>query len=96
MTPGSYKNRDLTWKGNRLVVNGGGRSAPSAEIIPDANYLGMFRVKCPDGSVTDMVNRARAREAARSILLGVLNPSIGRAGDALGARPMRFADGVAA
>jgi hypothetical protein len=33
----------------------------------------MWRVKRPDGGVTDMVNRARARDAARSVVLAVLN-----------------------
>jgi hypothetical protein len=34
------------------------------------------RVKAPDGSPSDMVNRTRAREAARSILLGILRPGL--------------------
>jgi hypothetical protein len=68
-----YDSKDLEWKGNRLTVLSRGRNSPAVEIIPDAQWPGMWRVKRPDGSVTDMVNRSRARDAAKAILLGVLN-----------------------
>jgi hypothetical protein len=68
-----YAARELEWMGDRLVVRGGGRHSPVATIIPDGQWPGMWRVKRPDGTVSDMVNRARARDAARSILLTVLN-----------------------
>jgi len=40
--------------------------------VPDGIYPGMWRIKTPDGSLSDMLNRIRARDAARSILLGIL------------------------
>jgi hypothetical protein len=35
----------------------------------------MWRVRLPDGSLTDMVNRTRAKDAAVSIALRLLNVS---------------------
>ena len=34
---------------------------------------GMWRVRLPDGYLTDMVNLSRAKDAAASLALGVLN-----------------------
>jgi hypothetical protein len=65
--------RELEWRSNRLVVQGGGRHSPMTEIVPDSQWPDMWRVKRPDGSITDMVNRDWARELAKDILLRVLN-----------------------
>jgi hypothetical protein len=40
---------------------------PLAEIAPDANWPGMWRVRWPDGSLSDMVNLSRAKDAAIAI-----------------------------
>jgi hypothetical protein len=32
-------------------------------IVPDAKWPGMYRIRRPDGSLTDMVNLTRAKEA---------------------------------
>jgi hypothetical protein len=37
----------------------------SYTVIPDGDWLGMYRVRRPDGSLTDMLNLSRARDAAR-------------------------------
>jgi hypothetical protein len=68
-----YANTALTWEGDRLLVRGGDDQSPVAEVVPDDKWPGMFRVRRPDGSLTDMVNHTRARDAAKSILLGFLN-----------------------
>jgi hypothetical protein len=34
-------------------------------IVPDATYPGMYRVILPDGSLSDMVNLTRAKDALR-------------------------------
>jgi hypothetical protein len=34
-------------------------------VEPDQNWPGMYRVRRPDGSLTDMVNLSRARDAAQ-------------------------------
>jgi len=60
----------LEWKGDTLRLRSGG---PSVKIIRDDRHPGMCRVRLPDGRLSDMVNRARARDAARTILLGILN-----------------------
>jgi hypothetical protein len=42
-------------------------------IVPDKTYPTMWRIELPDGRPTDMVNRARAKDAALSIACDVLN-----------------------
>jgi hypothetical protein len=32
-------------------------------IVPDGNYPGMYRLRLPDGSLSDLVNLTRARDA---------------------------------
>jgi hypothetical protein len=66
-----WTNRELGWRGNRLVLNG--RGAPLAEIVPEPQWKGMWRVRLPDGTLSDMVNITRARDAARSLALLALN-----------------------
>ncbi len=34
-------------------------------VIPDPDWAAMYRVRRPDGTLTDMVNLTRARDAAR-------------------------------
>ena len=34
-------------------------------VVPDPDRQAMYRVRWPDGSLTDMVNLTRARDAAR-------------------------------
>jgi hypothetical protein len=34
-------------------------------VVPDSTYPGMYRVRLPDGTLTDIVNLTRARAAAR-------------------------------
>src|SRR5262245_14181364 len=61
----------LTWVGNELVY--GRRTL--LRIERDAVYPEMWRVRLPDGSLTDMVNRTRAKDAALSIAHRLLNMS---------------------
>jgi hypothetical protein len=81
----SYANSELTWRGDRLALKG--RASPAVEIVPEDRYPGMWRIRTRDGTLSDMVNRARARDAARSILLGILNTQE----TASGGPPMRSA-----
>ena len=55
----------LAWKGNSLHIGGKGNSVLAIE--PDARWPGMWRVQLSDGSLSDMVNLTRARDAAMSI-----------------------------
>jgi hypothetical protein len=34
-------------------------------VVPDADWPGMWRVRMPDGRLTDVVNLARAKDAVR-------------------------------
>jgi DTW domain-containing protein YfiP len=43
-----------------LTKNEGARPL---RIVPDATYPGMYRIRRPDGSLSDMVNLTRARDA---------------------------------
>jgi hypothetical protein len=36
-------------------------------VVPDLNWPKMHRVRRPDGSITDMVNLSRARDAAKNL-----------------------------
>ncbi len=61
----------LRWRENALLLDGKG--APLAHIVPDGRHPSMWRVQLPDGHLTDMVNLTRAKDAAVSIVLGLLN-----------------------
>jgi hypothetical protein len=61
---------ELSWKGNSLYVGGKGR--PIIGIEPDAQWPGMWRVRHPDGNLSDMVNLSRAKDAALSIARRIL------------------------
>jgi hypothetical protein len=63
--------RDATWKGNDLIF----QRRVVASIVPDSKFPQMWRVRLPDGHVTDMVNLSRARDAARSLALKALTES---------------------
>jgi hypothetical protein len=61
----------LRWVGDQLVY--GQRTL--LWIERDGLYPEMWRVRRPDGSLTDMVNRTRAKDAAASIALSFLEVS---------------------
>ena len=42
-------------------------SNPPVDIVPDGCWLGMYRIRYRDGSLSDMVNRTRARDALRML-----------------------------
>lgn len=44
----------------------GGRSVPPV-ILPDELWPGMYRVRLPDGSLSDIVNLIRAKDARREL-----------------------------
>ena len=65
-----YGLRDLAWDGNKLLC---WRKQTGFNIVPDEKYPGMWRVRSPNGRLSDMVNRPRAKDAALSLALTVLN-----------------------
>jgi len=56
----TYKSHNLSWRGNDLRCAG----KTVVGIAPDRTYTGMWRVVLPDGRLSDMANRARAKDAA--------------------------------
>jgi hypothetical protein len=65
-----YGRQDLVWDGNRLRLHSG---RVLVSIEPDEIWPGMWRIRMPDGRVTDMVNLTRAKDAAAVLALAVLN-----------------------
>jgi hypothetical protein len=71
-TPASEKSkiivgRDrLNWHhtDGRLFLFHGNNPNPLLSVEPDSKYTGMYRVRFPDGGFSDMVNLARAKDAA--------------------------------
>ena len=58
---------DVTWKGDKLYRNGS--IHPLIGIEPDSKYPDMWRVRLLDGSLSDMMSRVRAKDAAACIAL---------------------------
>jgi hypothetical protein len=63
---------DLKWHGDELRPNNRSKR-PRVRLEPDEKWSGMWRVVLPDESRSDMFNRARAKEHAKAMLLGLLN-----------------------
>jgi hypothetical protein len=61
---------DMRWDGRCLRLHSGRRLAT---IEPDPAWPGMWRVRMPDGRLTDMVNWTRARDAAIALAAAALN-----------------------
>ena len=59
------------------VLNGTDRqhSARALPIEPDATWPGMWRVKLPNGQLSDMVNLTRAKDAAVALACALLKPT---------------------
>ena len=66
-----YDRRDLIWDGSSCGCFPAG--AVCCAIEPDKTWPGMWRVRLPDGYLTEMVNLSRAKDAAASLTLAVLN-----------------------
>lgn len=67
-----YGGENLEWRGDVLRPNNRSKR-PTVQLERDEKYPGMWRVVSPDGARSDMLNRARAKDAAKMILLGLLN-----------------------
>jgi hypothetical protein len=65
-----FDRNDLGWDGKRLRLHSG---RLLATVEPDQKWNGLWRVRMPNGHVTDMVNYTRARDAAQSLALAALN-----------------------
>jgi hypothetical protein len=65
-----YGRQDLKWRDGQLRLCTG---RMLATVEPDGTWVGMFRVRLPNGHLTDMVNLTRAKDAAISHALTNLN-----------------------
>jgi hypothetical protein len=72
MSTGRFRDqRRLKWKGDGVHLDGKGRAL--VRIVSDATYAGMWRVELPDGRLTDMANRTRAKDAAFAVACHLLS-----------------------
>jgi len=65
-----YGCQDIHWEGRQLRLLTG---RLLATVETDNRYTGMYRVRLPDGRLTDIVNLTRAKDAAVSLALVSLN-----------------------
>jgi hypothetical protein len=83
-----YRNRAIDifrWDGLQLRLKSG---RLLATVEPDSKWPKMFRVRLPNGHLTDMVNLSRAKDAAVSLAMQVLNGDIAAKPDR--ASPVRY------
>jgi hypothetical protein len=70
-----YDTNKLSWKkrheGWALYCEG--RSGAILHVVPDQTYPKMWRIRCPDGSLSDMANLTWARDGALTIALRILD-----------------------
>jgi hypothetical protein len=67
----TFASKRLRWRENSLHLDGKGHAL--IQIVSEERYAGMWRVRLPDGRLTDMLNRTRAKDAAVSLALAWLN-----------------------
>lgn len=71
-----YGVRNLKWVKTEVgaaVHAGKGKSGRSVRVLPDPTYKGLWRVEYTDGTLSDMVNLTRAKDAAQGILMMTMN-----------------------
>jgi hypothetical protein len=75
MSGAGYSRRHLTWVRDEATwVVRHGRTKLTF-VAPDEKHPGMWRVRSADGPWSDIINLTRAKDAAASIALAVLNRS---------------------
>jgi hypothetical protein len=65
-----YGLQDIRWEGHRLRLS---TRRLLATVEPDSHWAGVYRVRLPNGHLTDMVNLTRAKDAAIVLALTNLN-----------------------
>jgi hypothetical protein len=74
--PQAIVGRDrLRWRkeGDHLYLYHRSSRRPLVGVVPDSKYPGMFRVRYPNGALSDFVNLTRAKDAAAAFALRGLN-----------------------
>ncbi len=72
--PAPSSRRLLVWEGDELRLRKTGRQV--AEIVPHAEWPGLYRIKLADGRLSDTVNKTRAKDAAVSLALAALGREV--------------------
>jgi hypothetical protein len=70
----------LNWRhaDDRLFLCHGNNRNPLLTVEPDSEYTGMYRIRVPDGGLSDMANLTRAKDAAIALALRILNSGVRR------------------
>src|SRR5262249_10006545 len=65
----------LNWRhaDGRLFLHHGNDRNPLLTVEPDSEYASMYRIRFPDGGLSDMANLTRAKDAAIALALRNLN-----------------------
>jgi hypothetical protein len=74
----SYDRGDFTWRWHqdgKYALHVEGRRGAVLDVVRDEAHPQMWRIRHPDGRLSDMVNLSRAKGAAISVALGLLNRS---------------------
>jgi hypothetical protein len=77
--PKTIVGRDrLKWHNanGRLSLYYGNDRDPLLAVEPDSKYPGMYRIRFPEGGLSDMVNLTRAKDAAITLALQSLNSEV--------------------
>jgi hypothetical protein len=77
--PKTIVGRDrLNWHkaDGRLFLYHGNNRNPLLTVEPDSKYTGMYRIRFPEGGLSDMVNLTRAKDAAIALALQSLNSEV--------------------
>src|SRR5262245_40384758 len=75
MTTNNTLSNRLRWSANNdgFALFYGRSAKPLLHVVPDKTYAGMWRVKYRDGSLSDMANLTRAKDAGRANALTILH-----------------------
>src|SRR5262249_15332898 len=70
-----YDTSKLSWKKRQegWALYCEGRSGPVLHVVPDPTHPNMWRIRRPDGSLSDMANLTWARDGALTVALRILN-----------------------
>ena len=74
----SYDRGDFTWRWHqdgKYALHVEGRRGAVLDVVRDETHPQMWRIRCPDDRLSDIVNLSRAKDAAISVALGILNRS---------------------
>src|SRR5262249_44335053 len=86
------ESHQLAWRTieNGFALHRWQAKTPLLHVVPDTPYPGMWRIRSPDGRLTDMASLTRAKDAAVSIAVETLNAGKRGRQSSLEAAPVRL------